>query len=141
MARRRVKTFVRPNGEVCVCAYLRVSTSRQAEADLSIPDQSRHLKDYCKSKGWRLVREFVEPGASAMDDQRPEFQNMVEMATGEDRPFDVILVHSFSRFFRNTFLGIVPSKARQSRGAPSLRHAGFGRRPPARSPPPILQHG
>jgi site-specific DNA recombinase len=38
-----------------------------------------------------------------MDDQRPEFQRMIERATDDDRPFDVIVVHSFSRFFRDAF--------------------------------------
>jgi len=32
--------------------YLRVSTGRQAESDLSIPDQRRQAKNYCASRGW-----------------------------------------------------------------------------------------
>src|SRR5262249_19240075 len=38
------------------------------------------------------------------DDRRPQFQRMMEDATRRDRPFDAILVHSFSRFFRDSFL-------------------------------------
>ena len=38
-----------------------------------------------------------------MDDKRPEFQRMVERACEVERPFDVIVVHSFSRFFRDAF--------------------------------------
>jgi site-specific DNA recombinase len=37
-----------------------------------------------------------------MDDQRPEFQRMIERASDDDRPFDVV-VHSFSGFFRDAF--------------------------------------
>ncbi len=85
------------------CAYLRVSTGRQAEGDLSIPDQRRQVSAYCTGKAWELDAEYVEPGASATDDQRPEFQRMIERATDDDRPFDVIVVHSFSRFFRDAF--------------------------------------
>ncbi len=81
--------------------YLRVSTARQAVADLSIPDQRRQLIEYCERKGWAIVREFVEPGASAMDDKRPEFQRMIEEGSGPARPFDAVLVHSQSRFFRD----------------------------------------
>ncbi|WP_158272200.1 MULTISPECIES: recombinase family protein [unclassified Caulobacter] len=33
--------------------YLRVSTGRQAESDLSIPDQRRQLEAFCAGKGWR----------------------------------------------------------------------------------------
>lgn len=86
-----------------VCAYLRVSTGRQAESDLSIPDQRKQIASFSKNKEWSLVAEYVEPGASAMDDNRPEFQKMIERATDDDRPFDVIVVHSYSRFFRDSF--------------------------------------
>src|ERR1700739_3304685 len=83
--------------------YLRVSTGRQAESDLSIPDQRRQAKGYCASRGWEIVADYVEPGASATDDRRPEFQRMIDAATVKPAAFDVILVHSFSRFFRDQF--------------------------------------
>src|SRR6266446_5955417 len=83
--------------------YLRVSTGRQAENDLSIPDQRRQAKGYCASRGWEIVAEYVEPGLSATDDRRPEFQRMIDAATTKPPAFDVILVHSFSRFFRDQF--------------------------------------
>lgn len=83
--------------------YLRVSTGRQAEHDLSIPDQRRQLQAYCEAKGIAVVAEFVEPGASATDDRRPEFQKMMDAAAQKPVPFDAIIVHSFSRFFRDQF--------------------------------------
>jgi DNA invertase Pin-like site-specific DNA recombinase len=83
--------------------YLRVSTGRQADSDLSIPDQRRQAKAYCASRGWEIVAEYVEPGASATDDRRPEFQRMIDAATVKPPAFDVIVVHSFSRFFRDQF--------------------------------------
>lgn len=83
--------------------YLRVSTGRQADSDLSIPDQRRQAKGYCASRGWEIVADYVEPGASATDDRRPEFQRMIDAATVKPPAFDVILVHSFSRFFRDQF--------------------------------------
>ncbi len=83
--------------------YLRVSTTRQAEVDLSIPDQQAQTSAYCARHGWRVVGEYVAPGASAMDDHRPEFQRMIERACDDDRPIDMIVVHSFSRFFRDAF--------------------------------------
>ncbi|MBU3887661.1 recombinase family protein, partial [Methylosinus sp. KRF6] len=46
--------------------YLRVSTTRQAEVDLSIPDQHAQTSAYCARHSWRIVAEYVEPGASAM---------------------------------------------------------------------------
>jgi DNA invertase Pin-like site-specific DNA recombinase len=83
--------------------YLRVSTGRQADSDLSIPDQHRQAKGYCAARGWEIVADYVEPGASATDDRRPEFQRMIDAAPVKPTAFDVILVHSFSRFFRDQF--------------------------------------
>jgi site-specific DNA recombinase len=84
--------------------YLRVSTKRQAEKDLSIPDQRKQLEAFCKQRGWMVASEFVEPGASGTtDDRRPAFQAMLGSALGSERPFDVIIVHSFSRFFRDAY--------------------------------------
>ena len=53
---------------------LRVSTARQAEHDVSIPDQKRQGEAYCQARGHQLVETYVEPGASATNDRRPEFQ-------------------------------------------------------------------
>jgi site-specific DNA recombinase len=86
-----------------VALYLRVSTGRQADSDLSIPDQRRQAKASCASRGWEIVADYVEPGVSATDDRRPEFQRMIDAATTKPPAFDVIVVHSFSRFFRDQF--------------------------------------
>ncbi|WP_375454844.1 recombinase family protein [uncultured Methylobacterium sp.] len=100
---RKAKLVPRVEGPMRAAAYLRVSTGRQAESDLSIPDQRKQIAAFCAAKGWLLVAEYVEPGASAMDDVRPEFQRMIERAGDGDHPVDVIVVHSFSRFFRDGF--------------------------------------
>jgi site-specific DNA recombinase len=87
-----------------VALYVRVSTTRQAENELSIPDQIKQGQDFCSTRNLQLAATFVEPGASATDDRRPEFQRMIEAATSADHPFDIVLVHSMSRFFREQFL-------------------------------------
>ena len=84
-----------------VAVYARVSTTRQAENDISIPDQLAQAKKYCEGRGWHVAREFVDPGASARDDKRPEFQRLMDTACVDPSPFDVVLVHSISRFFRD----------------------------------------
>ena len=81
--------------------YLRVSTGRQAEGEVSLPSQRDLTRRYCEGQGWTVVEEFVEPGASATDDRRPVFQRMLEQAKLPERTFDVICVHAFSRFYRN----------------------------------------
>ncbi len=82
---------------------LRVSTARQAEHDVSIPDQKRQGEVYCAARGYELVETYVEPGASATNDRRPEFQRMIEAGTSKPARFDIVIVHSFSRFFRDHF--------------------------------------
>ncbi len=84
--------------------YARVSTVRQAEGDLSIPDQKRQIAAYCQQRGWVVVAEYVDAGASATSDDRPEFQRMVDDGTATKvAPFDVIVVHSYSRYFRDSW--------------------------------------
>ena len=84
-------------------AYVRVSTNRQAEHETSLTDQVAAITSYCDARNIELAEVFREPGASATDDNRPQFQAMIEAATGRERPFDLIIVHSFSRFFRDQF--------------------------------------
>ena len=83
--------------------YLRVSTARQAEHDVSIPDQKRQGEADCAARGYQVVETYVEAGTSATNDRRPEFQRMIEAGTSKPAPFDIVIVHSFSRFFRDHF--------------------------------------
>ena len=96
-------TVLQKNAGARAALYLRVSTARQAEHDVSIPDQKRQGEAWCNSRGFELVDTFVEAGASATNDRRPEFQRMIEAGTSKPAPFDVVVVHSFSRFFRDHF--------------------------------------
>lgn len=84
-----------------VALYARVSTVRQADNDLSIPDQLRQLNEWCKANGHLVVHEYVEPGASATDDKRPVFQQMINDAMHKPQAFEAIIIHSLSRFFRD----------------------------------------
>ena len=84
-----------------VALYARVSTARQAEKDLSIPDQLRQMREWCKAKNHQIALEYVELGASATDDKRPVFQEMMAEACQNPPAFDAIIVHSLSRFFRD----------------------------------------
>jgi site-specific DNA recombinase len=99
-----------------VAVYARVSTARQAENDISIPDQLGQAKRHSASKGWIVVREFVDAGASARDDKRPDFQRLVDAACVDPSPFDVVLVHSQSRFFRDTAGYVIYKRKLQKHG-------------------------
>ena len=88
---------------MAMALYARVSTTRQADNELSIPDQLRQIRDWAKRHGVAIAAEYIEPGASAVDDKRPVFQQMIADATRSPAPFEAIVVHSRSRFFRELF--------------------------------------
>lgn len=45
---------------------------------------------------------FVDRGLSGTDEGRPELQRMIADVLTKPRPFDRIVIHSASRFFRDT---------------------------------------
>ncbi|WP_457663457.1 recombinase family protein [Sinorhizobium medicae] len=92
-----------PRQDLRAALYLRVSTGRQVDNDLSIPDQRRQAAEFCAARGWTVAVEFVDAGLSGTDDKRPELQRLLELATDGGSPFDVVVVHSFSRFARDHF--------------------------------------
>src|SRR3546814_4984833 len=69
--------------------YARVSTVRQAEHDLSLPDQIAQCRSWCERHGVEVVEVYTEPGASALDEDRPVFQEMIFAARKADHPFDL----------------------------------------------------
>ncbi|MDO3411492.1 recombinase family protein [Saccharibacillus sp. CPCC 101409] len=83
-----------------VAIYVRVSSDRQAEKELSIPAQQKAIHQYCQDKGWIVVSEFIEKGKSAKTDDRPEFQKMIAIAKRSNCPFEAVVVHKFDRFSR-----------------------------------------
>jgi site-specific DNA recombinase len=93
-----------------IAIYARVSTTRQAENDLSIPDQLRQMQVWAERNGHVVVKEYIEPGASATDDKRPVFQDMMNDAALSPAPFQVVVVHSLSRFFRDLVMGAMYQK-------------------------------
>jgi len=92
---------------IYVLLYARVSTERQVAKDLSIPDQLIRMRAYCEAHGYVILGEYVEEGRSATDDNRPVLQEMMQRIMNGGESIKAIIVHSFSRFFRNvTDLGI-----------------------------------
>ncbi len=59
------------------------------------------MREWCASRGLLVAKEYIEPGASATDDRRPVFQDLIGDATLSPPPFEAIIVHSLSRFFRD----------------------------------------
>lgn len=99
-SRKSVEPLSIAHGAPRVALYLRVSTDRQVKGDVSLPSQRKLTRQHSLQQGWEIVEEYVEPGLTA-DDRRPVFQQMIERACDADHPFDIILVHAFSRFYRD----------------------------------------
>jgi DNA invertase Pin-like site-specific DNA recombinase len=85
-----------------VALYLRVSTDKQAEQGVSINDQLIQMKTWAASNGHEVVNVYEE-AATATDDRRQALLKMIEDAVSDEHPFDAIVVHSQSRFFRNAY--------------------------------------
>ena len=86
-------------------AYLRVSSVRQVEKDLteegySIPAQRDACVARVRAEGWTLVDEYPERGESARSADRPQLLAMLERIE-RDRDVDVVVVHKVDRLARN----------------------------------------
>lgn len=80
--------------------YCRVSTGRQVDGS-SLDTQRQRCIEYCEREGWRVVRVFVEEGASAKSTDRPVFQEMLKECRKHKGTIGYIVVYSMSRFARN----------------------------------------
>jgi DNA invertase Pin-like site-specific DNA recombinase len=78
-----------------VAIYARVSTK-----DQSCEMQLRDLREYCASRGFTHVREYVDVGESGARDSRPELNRLMDHA--RKRQIDAVLVWRFDRFARST---------------------------------------
>lgn len=58
------------------------------------------MNEYCKKHKIRVVEEFVDPGRTAKNDNRPQFRSMIQLAQEEAADIDLILCYSFTRVFR-----------------------------------------
>jgi DNA invertase Pin-like site-specific DNA recombinase len=81
--------------------YARVSTQKQAERDLSIPDQLAAMRSYAEYRGLEVAGEYIDEGKTGTTERRPAFQRMIEDALAGGA--SLILVHSLSRLFREHF--------------------------------------
>ena len=82
-----------------VATYVRVSTQEQATEGYSIQEQKERLKKYCEAHDWVLVEEYVDPGFSGTNTNRPALQKLLR-----DIPFggfDTVLVYKLDRLSRS----------------------------------------
>ncbi len=79
--------------------YPRYSSDNQREE--SITAQIKAIEEYCKRKGYVLVKLYPDEAKSATTDHRENFQRMIE--DSYKGLFDVVVVHKLDRFARNRY--------------------------------------
>lgn len=81
-----------------VAVYARVSTTEQAVEGTSINHQLEQLTGYCMLQGWEIFRQYVDPGFTGKDDNRPELKHL--MADAELKLFSKVVVYKLDRMAR-----------------------------------------
>jgi site-specific DNA recombinase len=84
-----------------VALYARVSTDMQAETGKSIAAQLTEMRTYAQRHGWEVVQEFVDPGRSGTNMDRPGLNDL--RAAVQVGTLDIVLVHELSRLSRRLF--------------------------------------
>lgn len=96
----QLNVWVRPDGKIPAAAYLRVSSTAQ-DVENSIEAQLDRITKWAEEHGYVIVKVFTDRARTGKFANRPDFQEMIEVAESDGCPFAVVLVWRFSRFFRN----------------------------------------
>lgn len=79
--------------------YARYSSFGQREE--SIEGQIKACYEYAKENGYTVIREYIDRAASATNDHRAHFQEMI--ADSESGGFDTVIIYQMDRFSRNRY--------------------------------------
>ena len=83
-----------------VALYARVAAfNTQTGENNSIATQLTEMRTFAAQKGWIVITEFVDIGASGLTLERPGLQNL--FAAARERAFDVALVYDIYRLTRS----------------------------------------
>jgi len=82
-----------------VVVYARVSTQEQANEGTSLEHQNEQLTKYCEAQGWEIVGQYVDPGHTGKDDNRPGLKRLLnDTKLGL---FSKVVVYKLDRLSRN----------------------------------------
>ena len=98
--------------------YLRVSTDRQAEKDLSLPTQLESCKQFAKKCDLRVAKIFEDAGESARTSDRPAFLEMIDFCLTHSKSLNLkaVICWDTSRFARNRYDSLLYKKQLEKKG-------------------------
>ena len=98
--------------------YLRVSTDRQAEKDLSLPTQLESCKQFAKKCDLRVAKIFEDAGESARTSDRPAFLEMIDFCLTHSKSLNLkaVICWDTSRFARNRYDALLYKKQLEKKG-------------------------
>lgn len=97
-----------------VCAYIRVSSDKEAQLDSLENQEAYFIRKYAQETGCEFVGIYSDVGISGTSENRPAFQEMLNACMcGE---IDLIHTKSISRFTRNTVTVLEVSRQLKSLG-------------------------
>jgi site-specific DNA recombinase len=82
--------------------YVRVSTDEQAEKKHNLETQQSKSEEHCAREGWRVVKIFVDAGASGRTTEgRPKFKEMMQYVRKNRGKVSRLVFADLSRLARN----------------------------------------
>jgi site-specific DNA recombinase len=78
--------------------YVRVSTDIQVDG-YSIDEQIERLRKYCEAHGWTIYAEYVDPGFTGSNIDRPGLLKMLKDV--REKKLDLVLVYKLDRLSRS----------------------------------------
>ncbi|MGN6099332.1 MAG: recombinase family protein [Bosea sp. (in: a-proteobacteria)] len=97
-------------------AYLRVSTGRQAEQGMSLPEQQRQVAACAELNAFALAQTFCDRGLTGRTETREQFQAMMRYIRDPANGVGAVVVYHSSRLFRNAQLLLKYHSELESRG-------------------------
>lgn len=102
--------------EINSVVYTRVSTKEQAENNNSLNTQLKYCNEHCHRRGYSNEAFFGGTYESAKDDERKEFQRMINFVKRSKKKIHVIVVYNFDRFSRSGANAIYIASELKKRG-------------------------
>ena len=100
--------------------YLRVSTGRQAEKDLSLPAQQKTCTTFAHNQDFTIAKIFQDAGESALSADRPAFLEMIDYCLDRDNQIKAVICYDTSRFARNREDALYYKRALRKKGVDVL---------------------